>query len=200
MVRRFDETELKELVELLKQDQVIAVPTDTVFGVCARMDSLKAQENLRDIKHRPATKAFPIMCSDLEQIESICQVSEVEKNIISRLMPGPLTIILTKKNDLPAYVNGGMDTIAVRIATSIELKAMIQMLGVPVFMTSANQSGEETCKNAEEIEKSCVGIAGILKGDTQFGQASTIAQYLNGSWKILREGPISLEKLVSLSS
>ena len=59
------------MAEILRNDGVLSVPTDTVYGVCARMDTVEAQENLRRVKNRPATKAFPIMCADEAQIASI---------------------------------------------------------------------------------------------------------------------------------
>lgn len=97
MIQRFDENELDKLAELLKNDEVISVPTDTVYGVCARMNSEKAEQKLRDVKNRPATKAFPIMCKDEEQIKSIAYVNEKAEKIIRAFMPGPITIILKKK-------------------------------------------------------------------------------------------------------
>ena len=118
-MRRFAQNETAAMAEILKNDGVISVPTDTVYGLCARMDSLAAQEHLRDIKHRPREKAFPIMCRDLEQIRQIAEVSEMAEDIIRRWMPGPLTVILKKKDHVPSYVNGGMDTLAIRMATAL---------------------------------------------------------------------------------
>ena len=71
-------SEINVLVDLLRKDEVVAVPTDTVFGVCARYDHIQAQENLRDLKKRPETKAFPIMCADMEQVLQICEMCEEE--------------------------------------------------------------------------------------------------------------------------
>lgn len=195
MIQRFDENELDKLAEILKNDEVISVPTDTVYGVCARMNSEKAEQKLRDVKNRPATKAFPIMCKDEEQIKSIAYVNEKAEKIIRAFMPGPITIILKKKEEIPAYVNSGMETLAIRMATSDEIRKIIELVDAPLFMTSANQSGEKTCTTLDEIEVACPLIKGMLIGDTKFGKASTIVDITKDDAIILRDGPITLEEI-----
>lgn len=194
-MRRFTPDETAEMAEILKNDGVISVPTDTVYGLCARMDSRLAQEHLRDIKHRPRDKAFPIMCRDQAQIEEIATVTDLAKEVISRCMPGPLTVILKKRDHIPAYVNGGMDTLAVRMATSPALERLIEAVGCPLFMTSANLSGEKTCENLDEIEIACPGLDGMMEGAAAFGEASTIADCTGDEIVILRRGPLSLDDL-----
>lgn len=195
MIQRFDKSELDKLAEILKNDEVISVPTDTVYGVCARMNSEKAEQKLRDVKNRPATKAFPIMCKDEEQIKSIAYVNEKAEKIIRAFMPGPITIILKKKEEIPAYVNSGMETLAIRMATSDEIRKIIELVDAPLFMTSANQSGEKTCTTLDEIEVACPLIKGMLIGDTKFGKASTIVDITKDDAIILRDGPITLEEI-----
>ncbi|MBR2825530.1 MAG: Sua5/YciO/YrdC/YwlC family protein, partial [Solobacterium sp.] len=82
-----------------------------------------------------------------------------------------------------------------RMATSKELEELIEEVGVPLFMTSANQSGEEACRSLDEIEKCCVGIEGMLEGETQFGESSTIVDCSSNEVKIVRKGPISEEMI-----
>ena len=194
-MRVYKENEIKELAIILKEDGVISVPTDTVYGLCARYDHIEAQEKLREIKHRPETKAFPIMCKNLEEIERIVYVSKRDKKLVNAFMPGPITLILKKREEVEDFVNGGMDTIAIRMATSKVLEELIDEVGVPLYMTSANQSGEKTCTTLEEIEEACVGIDGMLEGETEFGQASTIVDCSKEMYKIVRNGPIT-EKMI----
>mgnify|MGYP002709883168 FL=1 len=75
-MKRYKQSEIDELAEILKRDGVISVPTDTVYGVCARMNSVKAHDKLVIVKKRPETKLFPVMCADEEQIKSIAIVDE----------------------------------------------------------------------------------------------------------------------------
>ncbi len=183
------------MAEILRNDGVLSVPTDTVYGVCARMDTVEAQENLRRVKNRPATKAFPIMCADEAQIASICHITSRDHLLIEAFMPGPVTLILKKKEDVPEEVNGGMDTLAIRMATSIPLKKLILALGMPIFMTSANQSGESVCTSLDEIEKSCPLLDGMMEGEVCFGEASTIIDCSRDEVKILRQGPVTMEQI-----
>ena len=193
----YKETEIDNLVNILKNDGIISVPTDTVYGLCGSINSLKAYKKLVGIKNRPQNKPFPIMCADLEQIKSIAKVDKVSEKIIKAFMPGPITIILEKKQDLPKFVNNGEKTIAVRMATSEVLKNLIKKLDSPIFMTSANKSGEPVCTTLEGIIKNCPNIDGALEGNFLVGQASTIVDCRNGEIKILREGPISKEQINS---
>ncbi len=194
-MRIFEENELEELAEFLRDDEAAAVPTDTVYGVCARMDHPRAQENLRDVKHRPAAKAFPLMCCDAAQIRSVCETDERAEKLIAAFMPGPVTLVLKKKAHVPEFVNGGMDTLAVRMASSEALEELIRLVGVPLYMTSANRSGEEVCASPEEIEKACPGLCGILTGRPQFKEASTIIDCTGQKIRILREGPVTMEQI-----
>ena len=193
-MRRFREDEFQEAVQVLKNDGVISVPTDTVYGVCAQVSSKQAEENLRNVKNRPATKAFPVMCANLSQIEEIAEVSLKAKTIIQAFMPGPITVILNRKKGVSLSIDD-LDTVAIRIATSTVLEKIIANLGRPIFMTSANQSGQPTCTSLDEIEKACPLLDGMLEGEVSFGQASTIVDCSKDEIAILRQGPISLEEI-----
>ena len=195
MIKRYKQTEIEKLAEILKNDGVISIPTDTVYGVCARTNSEKAHDNLVKTKNRPITKPFPIMCSDEEQIKSIAIVNEKAEKLIKEFMPGPITLILEKRPEMPEYVNNGKPTIAVRMATSKEVKELIIKTGCPIFMSSANQSGEPTCTNLDEIENECPNLDGIMEGTVKFGKGSTIVNCVSKELKILREGPITIEQI-----
>lgn len=194
-MKRFHDTETDKLAAILRNDGVISVPTDTVYGVCARMNSEKAQENLREVKNRPLTKAFPIMCCDEDQIRTIAEVDERSEKLICAFMPGPVTLILPEKKDIPAYVNGGMTTLAIRMATSDALTELIRKTGSPIFMTSANQSGQPVCKNLDEIEKNCPLLDGMMEGNVSFGEASTIIDCTKDDIVILRQGPVTMDDI-----
>lgn len=198
MIKRYKENEIEELAQILKEDGVISVSTDTVYGICARINSEKAYNNLVAVKNRPNTKLFPIMCANKEQIEKIAIINEKIRKLIEELMPGPITLILNKRTEISDYINNGATTIAVRMATSKVLENLIQKIGSPIFMTSANQSGENVCTNLDEIEKVCPTLDGILEGNVSFNQASTIVDCTSNQIKILRNGPISLEKILEI--
>ena len=195
MVKRFKQNEIDELARILKNDGIIAVPTDTVYGLCARIDSEKAHNKLIETKNRPVNKLFPIMCANKEQIKSIAKLNNIAEIIIDCFMPGPITLILEKKIQLPNSINKKYTSIAVRMATSKSLEKLIEEVGSPVFMTSANISGEPTCVSLDEIEEKFPSLNGILEGEIPKGQASTIVDCTSERIKVLREGPISLKQI-----
>ena len=195
MIKIFKKNEIAELANILKNDGVISVPTDTIYGICARIDSKVAYKKLIEIKKRPINKSFPIMCSSIKQIKEIAEVSGVGEKIIKYFMPGPITVILKKKDNIPSYITNGKDTIAIRMATSKALEDLIEKVGCPIFMTSANVSGKSTCKSIDEIEETFPSLDGILEGSVGFNKASTIIDCTFEEIKVLREGPISIEDI-----
>ena len=198
MIRRYKENEVEQLADILKDDGVISVPTDTVYGICARINSKKAHDKLIAVKNRPITKAFPIMCADERQIKSIAVVDTRAEKLIRAFMPGPITLVLNRNNTLSEYVTNGKDTIAVRMATSKALEELIRKTESPLFMTSANKSGEPECNTLDDIEKMCPFLDGMLDGDIVFGRSSTIVDCSSEELKILRIGPISIEQIIKV--
>lgn len=199
-MKRYSQDDIDTVIKILKDDGVISVPTDTVYGICARVNSLKAFHKLVEIKNRPDNKNFPIMCSDLEQIKSISIVDKKVKKLINAFMPGPITLVLRKKNDTFLTINNGgereTNEIAVRMATSTFLKEVIIGVGCPLFMTSANKSGMDVCKSLDNIEKMCPTLDGMVEGDVSFGEASTIVDCTDDNIVIQRPGPISEEQVM----
>ena len=190
MIKRFKQTQITELAEILKNDGIISVPTDTVYGICAQINSHKAHNKLIEVKKRPLSKSFPIMCANKSQIKNIAIVDEIAEKLIDAFMPGPITLVLKNKENIPDYISNGKKTIAVRMATSKALENLILQTGCPVFMTSANQSGKPSCTNLDEIETECPLLDAIMEGTVKFGEASTIVDCTSKELKILRSGPI----------
>ena len=195
MVKRYSDKEIDKLADILINDGVICIPTDTVYGICGKINSKRVYEKIIEIKGRPENKPFPVMCADKKQIEDIAIVDERAEKIIDSFMPGPLTVILKRKDFLEKYVTNGRDTIAIRIAMSDVLVDLINRVGCPLFLTSANRSGERECSNIEEIEEKFPLLDGILEGNSFFGKPSTIIDCSLEELKVLREGPISIKEI-----
>lgn len=195
MVKRYNLNEIEKMAHILKNDGVISVPTDTVFGVCGRIESKIAYNKLIKLKNRPLEKSFPVMCANVNQIKNIAVVNERTEKIIKEFMPGPITLVLKKNNNLPDYVTNGKDTIAVRMATSKAIEELILKAESPVFMTSANKSGEPECTSLDEIEKACPLLDGMMEGEVVYSKGSTIIDCTSEEINILRVGPISLEQI-----
>ena len=191
----YNKNDIEELAKILRNDGVISVPTDTVYGVCAKMDSRKAYNKLVSTNNRPINKPFQVMCADEKQIETIAIVDDKAQKLINAFMPGPITLVLKKRQNVPDYVSNGLNTIAIRMATSKPLEELIKKVGCPIFMSSANQSGEPTCTSLDEIEKACPNLDGMMEGKVSFGMASTIVDCTSVSVKVLRQGPITEEQI-----
>jgi len=197
-LKRYKQDEIDELADILKRDGIISVPTDTVYGLCVSMNSQKAHDKLIEAKNRPYNKLFPVMCADIEQIKSIALVSEREEKLINHFMPGPVTLILKVKPEIPDYITNGNDTIAIRMATSEALKKLIIKTESPIFMSSANISGEPPCSTLDEIEKAFPLLDGMMEGNITFGEASTIIDCTSGQIQILRLGPVSMREIMNV--
>src|SRR5699024_7925182 len=150
-MKRYKQSEIEEVATVLKNDGVISVPTDTVYGICARINSSKAYLKLVSVKNRPSDKSFPVLCKDLEQIESIAIVDERVLKLIKAFMPGPLTLVLNKRLDAFSYINNAgareTDELAVRMIPSKFLNELIEKVDSPLFLTSANKSGMDVCRS-----------------------------------------------------
>ena len=199
-MKRYKQSEIKEIATILKNDGVISVPTDTVYGICARINSSKAYRNLVKVKNRPSTKSFPVLCKDLEQIKSIAIVDDKALKLIKAFMPGPVTLVLNKRPDAFSYINNAgtreTDEIAIRMISSIFLNKLIDKVGSPLFLTSANKSGMDVCRSLDEIEEECPTLDGMVIGDVSFGEASTIVNLTHDDIKIQRQGPIKEDEIM----
>lgn len=199
-MKRYKQSEIEEVVTILKSDGVISVPTDTVYGICARINSSKAYLKLVSVKNRPSTKSFPVMCSDIEQIKSIAIIDEKALKLIKAFMPGPITLVLNKRPDVLSYINNAgtreTDELAIRMAPTPFLKALIKEVGSPLFLSSANKSGKDVCRSLDEIEIECPTLDGMVMGDLSFGEASTIVDLTGNDIKIQRQGPISEDEIM----
>lgn len=195
VTKEYSSKDIIEMVELLKNDGVLGVNTDTVMGLAAISTSKKAFDKLVDAKNRPANKLFPIMVSDLEMMEKIAYVSSRDRRIIEKFLPGQITLVLKKRDNSNIIVDS--ETVAVRIVNDELLIKLVEDLASPIFLTSANKSGESTTKYASEVYKIFSGdIEGVLMKDASAYEASTIVDLTNNDIKILRAGNISLEDII----
>ena len=189
----------KLAIEYLNNDEVIALPTETVMGLAVKASSLSAYTRLIEIKNRPLNKAFPFIVSSIEEIEKYAYVDEITKKVIEAFMPGPLTIILKKKESVDPRITNNKDTIAIRIPDDKVLLKIIKGLKEPILLTSANRSGEEPCISSEEVlEVFKDEISLVIKGKCEYNIASTIVEIKDKSVNIIREGKITKEEIERL--
>lgn len=184
------------LVEALNRNEVIAFPTETVYGLGIVYDSNEAMANLKWAKKRPETKPFTLMVANPEEIKEFAQTSERDWKIIHALMPGPITLIFKRLESVDASITNGYDTIGIRCPNDPFVLELIQRVGKPLLVPSANISGEPAATSSDEVLEHMSGrVAMVVKGQCGSSTPSTIVNLVGDEIKIIRQGEITLEKI-----
>ena len=194
-MNRYKENETTLVAAALQDGALLAFPTDTVYGLGTLYGSLDRLERLKHAKHRPETKPVPFMTDSLEKLSRLAQVTESAARLAQAFLPGALTLVLKRSPEVdPAYTNG-MKTIAIRIPDAPALLAVMEQLDAPLLVTSANQSGQPAALTAAEAAHALPDIDGVMDGSCAGGVASTIVDCTCSPVRILRQGPLSEEKI-----
>jgi L-threonylcarbamoyladenylate synthase len=183
--------------DLLKRGYLVAFPTDTVYGVGAHYAHPEAVELLYQIKRRPLDKGIPILLSEAAMASRVVQrIPDVARELIQRFWPGPLTLVLPKRADLPAVISPNQG-VAVRVPGDAVARRLIHEAGGVVATTSANLSGEQPARTALLAMDALQGsVAAVVDGGmVHLGQASTVLDCTVEPPRILRSGPIPQQAL-----
>ncbi len=188
-----------EAVELLRAGRIVAVPTDTVYGIAADMSLPDAIERLFAAKRRPPEKAVAVLLADAAQAATVGVMTPHARVLGERFWPGGLTLVLPRLPGvvLPRVLAAGMPTIGVRVPDHPAPRALARILG-PLPTTSANVSGEPDARDAAEVaELLGDAIALVIDGGPiHGGPASTVVDCtLDLPW-IPREGAIAVALIV----
>lgn len=193
---KFEKEDIEVIAELLMDGEVVAFPTDTVFGLGVVYDNEEALDRLKKAKGRPENKPIPTMVADYEQLQQIADVDDKIKKIMNAFMPGALTLILKKKSCVKDYVTNGMNTIGIRMPDDTFVLDLLHRTGKPMLVTSANLSDYPTGTNDLEVLKQLDGrIDAIVTGEAAGMTASTILDMTQSEMKIVREGPITMQQI-----
>ena len=194
--RVFNKNELSEASELLKNGEIIAFPTETVFGLGVVFNSEKACKNLINVKKRHENKPFTLMCSNLDQIEDVLELNDTAKKIMDAFTPGPITLILKTKKEVPHYLDLGTGYIGIRIPKDETILDLINKVGAPLLVPSANPADMKPARSTKEVLEYFDGeISGVIDGDTSNLEPSTVVKVEKNDIIIIRKGPISLEEI-----
>ena len=181
-------------VEVLRAGGVVALPTDTVYGVAVALDVPGAIERLFEAKGRTTDRAIAVLLAGLEQAEAIATLTPAALALGTAFWPGGLTLVVRQRPDrpLPTSLTGGRDTIGVRVPDHAAPRALAAALG-PLPTTSANVSGEPELPDAASIQARLgAGIDLILDGGpARGGRASTVVDVTVDPPRILRDGAIA---------
>lgn len=192
-------TKLKEPAQIIKAGGIVIFPTETVYGIGVNGLNETAIKKLYEVKKRPITKPISLLVNSIEMIEEVAKdIKEIEYDLIKKFLPGPLTIVLKKKENVSNIVTAGFDTVGIRMPENEIALKLIEYAGVPIATPSANISGKPSGTNLKEIMKDFKDNVDyfIDGGESKIGVASTIVQIIDGNPHILRKGKISEEQIM----
>ncbi len=199
--KELNQSDIAEVAGLLRNGEVIAFPTETVYGLGANALDEKAVEKIFIAKGRPSDNPLIVHLSDADDMSRyVSDIPEVAKKLATQFWPGPLTIVLQKKvNSFPDIVTAGLETVGIRIPDHPIALSVIRAAGVPVAAPSANKSGRPSPTTAAHVEEDMSGlIAGIIDGGrTAVGLESTVIDCTVCPPMILRLGGITTEEIAS---
>ena len=185
-----------ECLEIVKNNQVLAFPTETVFGFGVIYDSKEAFDNMCTLKGRAPDKPFTIMLSKKEDIHEFVEVTEKMQKLIDKFMPGEVTFLFPIKKGLYPWLSLNQPTVGIRISASKDVCDLIQRVGKPMLVTSANMSHEPAMTSYSEVlEKFNSKIEGVVKGECTSLMPSTIV-LIGEELKLIRQGSISFEEII----
>lgn len=197
--RPFEE-QVRGCAEIIKRGGLVAFPTETVYGLGGSALDDGAAKKIYAAKGRPSDNPLIIHIASPEDAERYCFTNEAYYKIASSFMPGPITVILPKKDIIPYSVTGGLDTVAVRCPENKIARALIKEAGVPIAAPSANTSGRPSPTSASHvIEDLDSKIDAIIDGGvSEIGLESTIVMPKDDGITLLRPGGITVEMLKSI--
>lgn len=183
--------------EILKRGGLVAFPTETVYGLGGSALDADAAKKIYAAKGRPSDNPLIIHIAKPEDAEKYCVTNEAYYKIAEAFMPGPITVILPKKNNIPDSVTGGLATVAVRCPAHPVARALIEAAELPIAAPSANTSGRPSPTSAAHvIEDLNTKIEAIIDGgEAEIGLESTIVLPREGGVTVLRPGGITREML-----
>ena len=188
--------------EMIKSGEIVAFPTETVYGLGADGLNIAACKKIFAAKGRPSDKPLSLHVASLEMASTIAKIDSRAEKLFEAFCPGALTIILPKNKIVPDFVTGGLSSVGIRFPANDVALSLIKLSGCPIAAPSANLSGKIPPKTAQEVFDNLSGRVEVILdgGRCKFGISSTIIDLTASEPKILRHGAISAEKILEVIS
>lgn len=197
-----DAAGIARAAELLRAGELVALPTETVYGLAARADSAEAVTAIYRAKGRPAFNPLIVHVASLADAERLARFDERARALAGRFWPGPLTLVLPVREgaQVATAVTAGLPTIALRCPAHPAIHAVLEASALALAAPSANRSGRVSPTTADHVLASLDGrIAAVLDaGVSARGLESTIVAIRDDDWQLLREGPIASASIAEL--
>lgn len=184
-----------KIYDIIRNNEVIAFPTETVYGLGVIYNSEEAFNNLVNTKHRRPDKPFTLMLGNKDDISKYALINDKIQRIIDKFLPGEITILIKPREDLYSWVTLNSKYIGIRVPNSKDVCNMINTLGSPMLVSSCNISDEPVCQNYEEVYgKFNELVAIIIEGEVTSRIPSTIV-ICDEELILVREGNLPFNKI-----
>ena len=195
--------DIEKAGQLLKNGKLVAIPTETVYGLGANALDGKAVKSVYEAKGRPSDNPMIVHIADFDDINKFGLVKEIPQTAIKlseHFWPGPLTMIMKKSDVVPSEVSPNLDTVAIRFPSHKIAQQIIKSAGVPIAAPSANLSGSPSPTSANHVLNDLDGVidAVVDGGMIEVGLESTVITLVTDVPRVLRPGGITVEQLKSV--
>lgn len=191
-------TDIEFAANCIVEGNLVAFPTETVYGLGADAFNPLAVARIFKVKQRPTFDPLIVHISDIHQVNDLydSQIDEIVYALAEAFWPGPLTIVHPKSARVPDIVTSGLNTVAVRMPSHPIALELIRLSGTPIAAPSANRFGQLSPTRAEHVQKQLTDVAYLLENESEMvGVESTVVSIQNGKCTLLRPGFISLTEI-----
>lgn len=194
--QNFDEG-IKKAIEFIKADELVAFPTETVYGLGANAYSDEAVKKIFKAKGRPQDNPLIVHVASIEQAEELGYINDEAKKMLEAFWPGPFTAVVEKKDKISDLVTSGLSTVGLRMPKNPGIIEVINRTGCPIAAPSANISGSPSPTEAFHVETDLMGRIPLILdgGHTEYGLESTVCDLTKETPLILRPGGITAEEI-----
>jgi len=189
---------IREAAQWIRRGGVVALPTDTLYGLSADPFLARAVARVFAIKGRASENALPLIAADTEQVrQHLGPLSDVGERLAARFWPGPLTLLVSATPALARDVTAGTGRVGVRVPADAVARAVCAAVGRPMTATSANRSGEPATADPDVVERTLGDSLDLLidAGPTPGGLPSTIVDVTENTPRLVRAGAVSWEDI-----
>ena len=189
-----DPAAIRYAAEFIRRGELVAIPTDTFYGIAADPFNLSAVDQIYRVKGRPETRALPILVNTVAQAMSLARdVPYSFHKLAAKFWPGPLTLLVEASTGVPLKVTANTGSVALRWPNSPIVNALIDLVKGPITGTSGNISGQPACATAVELLEQMGDRLPLIidAGETPGNLASTIVKLEFDDWAVMREGVIT---------
>ena len=193
-----EKRQYRKAIDALAAGGLVALPTDTVYGLCAVAADDAAVRRLYDVKARPAEQPLPLFVASVEQAELVAEMNDAARALAASFWPGAMTIVLRRRASYRTLAAGGGDTIGVRVPEDAAIREIAAQLG-PLTGTSANRSGAPEARSAREVEAQLDGDIDVIVDAPvpRNGRTSTVVDCSDAAAvRVVREGAIGRPAIV----